>query len=468
MGAAAAVLGGVGEGIDGARKQKVLDEFHAAQTDLVKKEAKAKESALLIDQLRAKILSGMSPEDQARALYPKVQDPREMLKALQESGILGGGAAPTESAPPIPYGGGTPTFPLDPSLGAGTRPSVPSMIADVRFPSLQFDSIDLSTGAMKLGPAKTRALKGIAGPEGPVTVQTTEAGVPIPGSALPEHQANIDREEQDAQGNTIAYQVNPSTQRVVPGSMRIKSRPTPVPRTRVLPDGTKIEEDVNPFTGEGVGKESTIVLPGGSRQRVTGLPPVSEFKFTDNEGVEHSAIRNTQTGALVTTPVPTSPPKGVTATDAGKIEGAIKALKFYDGIRASFVNPDGTFNRKMALKVWAPAGGIGEGRKILAQFREGLDVKTRVMSGAAIRPEEEAMYKAIYLPHPLDSDETAIDKLNRYNDTMSGLRALIDPSGTGAGRIERATSKPATKAGKGKVKSPAQMSDEELLGELRK
>lgn len=426
--------------------------IHQAQAELTKYQSQEAQARLKRLQMEQDLLSKATPEELAKYLFPKTGgDPAETLRMLKESGILGGGApSAAPQAPPQPFGGGSAMFPLDPSVTA--PPSLPAMMAQSQTPGLQLGSIDLGTGSVKLEPAKTRALKGVAGENGPVTIQTTEGGIPIPGSAMPEFQEPDAVEEQTSSGDIIAYKRNRATGGVIPGTMVVKSRVKREQRKTVLRDGTTVEQDFNPFTGEPMDGDATVAVPGGSPVRVVAPPPVTEFKFVDNEGVEWSAIKNVQTGQLVSTPVQTSPAKGVTATDAGKLEGALKALKLYDGIRKAFVNPDGTFNRKMALSVWAPAGGIGQGRKILAQFREGLDVKTRVMSGAAIRPEEEAMYKAIYLPHPLDDDATAIDKLNRFSQTMAGLKALVDPAGTGARRVEGATG--GSKGGAVKVWNP--------------
>ena len=409
------LAGGVQQGQKNAQAAQFLD----AQMKHLKAQNKASELALQLEQIKANVLGSMSPEEQRKALFPKSIDPMEMFNA-----ISGGGAPQAAPAPALPWGGGTEQFPLDPSV---TAPASFSQQAAGLLTPKWMPTID-STGkvTLKQEDRKTRRRETV-GPDGlPVSILETEEGVGIPGGALP---VPVKLEE----------------------------------RKKTLSDGSEVSYDVNPYTGEPVG-EMGVSTKKGPSFRVSAPPPVEEFKYTDESGVEMSVIRKKATGEHVTTPVPVAPPKGILSAEAGKVEGATKALRLFGGIKDALINKDGSINRSLVLKIWTPGGGIGDGRKFLAQFREGLDVKTRVMSGAAIRPEEEAMYKAIYIPHPLDNDETAKDKLKRFEETMNGLRALIDPSGIGTKRIEKATGGKKL-PGKGK-KDPSKMTDAELVEAL--
>ncbi len=394
------LIPGFGQGFQQAREAKKKDAYLAAQTDLIKQEAKLKEKALVIESMKEDIFGKMTPEQQMRALYPKAEGEESFKEMLKTFGMNAPGGVPA-ATPAAPFGGGSSMFPLDPSVTAA--PSFSQQAASLLSPKPEFSFDSTGKIIVKMNQQKTRR-RDVEGPEGrPVSILETEEGVGIPGGALP---VPVKLEE----------------------------------RKRKLPDGTEISYDVDPYTGRpaGVG----VTPKSGTPYRVSAPAPVEEFKYTDPTGTEYSVIRNKQTGANVTTPVPVAPMKGTLATEGGKIEGITKGLENVKKIRSKIMNKDGSVNRALILKMWAPMGGIGEGRQMNSLFREALDVKIRFMTGAAISKEELPFYESTYLPHPLDSDELIVDKLNRQEQFLQGAGAAVDPSGISAGRVKKATGKP--------------------------
>lgn len=124
-----------------------------------------------------------------------------------------------------------------------------------------------------------------------------------------------------------------------------------------------------------------------------------------------------------------SPKKPKSAESAGKIATARGAIPSIQEIRSTIIGPDGKVDRSVVGQMqtnmpWST------GRMLNASFKEALDAKSRAMTGAAMTPNEESFYMALYRPSFLDSDELIKDKLNRMEAFMTGYLEELAPGET--------------------------------------
>lgn len=150
-----------------------------AQMQDLKAKMKAEEARMALigqlppDQQLAEMLGKDSP-------YVKGLQLEKMLKTL---GIGGGGAPQGPPPAPQPFGGGTPNFPLDPTLTAPPPQSVPQQMAQSQF---SIDSIDTNTGNVKIGPMKYSRSVNVIMPDGnPGTAPMREDGFVDMSKAVP-------------------------------------------------------------------------------------------------------------------------------------------------------------------------------------------------------------------------------------------------------------------------------------------
>jgi hypothetical protein len=353
------------------------------------------QSALINAQIQHMKAQQKSLDTQAELEAAQLMLERGKWDSIQK--ILGGGAThPGSQYPP-----------------EGAAQPLPQQIAAGQFGGFDIDKIDPIKGSITLKPTEYTTISNVAGEGG--TPQNVRVPANRPGS--------------------------------YPQAVKLEER------KQTLPDGTTVSYEVNPYTGQPAGAVQAKVS-GAPAFRVSAPAPVEEFKFTGQDGVDYSVIRNKQTGAPMTAPVPIAPPKGALPGDAGKIEGISKGQENLKAIRSALVNKDGSVNQGLVWKMAAPMGGVGEGRRLNSLFREAIDVKIRAMTGAAISKEELPFYESTYLPHPLDPDELKIDKLNRLESFLQGYGAAVDPAGISTGRVNKATAKKGAPPLLGKKEAP--------------
>jgi hypothetical protein len=206
------------------------------------------------------------------------------------------------------------------------------------------------------------------------------------------------------------------------------------PAAAVGPDGTV--STAGPLGGLSGGPSGGVSLAGGagtpanSDVMTVKQPDIQPFSYTDEHtGAQYEVLRNARTGQPVTKPHMLKPLQGQTGEVAGRITMAEDSQEYARRLKAMFVKKDGSINRSLILKTWAPMGGIGEGRKVMATFKDMLDGRQRAASGAAIPPSEVKDYKEMYLPSPLDNDATILDKFERMNRFVTDYLTILDPTG---------------------------------------
>lgn len=131
--------------------------------------------------------------------------------------------------------------------------------------------------------------------------------------------------------------------------------------------------------------------------------------------------------------IPTAPQKGATnATEAVKDSTLLGAIQDAYEFSSNVLNPDGTVKEGiwkdlLNMQYQTP---MTKGRGLQGLARTGLDVIARAKTGAAIRPDEWSFYESIYVPKALDSDQTKLEKITRFQRDLTGALQLLDPTGT--------------------------------------
>lgn len=121
--------------------------------------------------------------------------------------------------------------------------------------------------------------------------------------------------------------------------------------------------------------------------------------------------------------------------EAGKLAGVNQAIEELQQVRHTFINPDGTVNRAQIL-----AGAFSlpftKGRGAEEFIEKSVEIKLRAATGAAARPDELKLYKRLFGPSALDSDEIVIYKLDSFENWLQTVASTVDPAGQLRARAE--------------------------------
>lgn len=127
--------------------------------------------------------------------------------------------------------------------------------------------------------------------------------------------------------------------------------------------------------------------------------------------------------------IPTEPPKGSTAADAGKLQSIIGGLQDGKSFLQKMVNDKGEVNDSMILGMSVPFTlGVGQARGALGEYRNAVDAIVRQRTGAQIRADEWPYYDSIYKPTVMDPANIKKDKISRLNRDLQGALNLVDPN----------------------------------------
>ena len=459
------------QGKGGSRKQAMTDELHMAQANLIKQQGKAAEAALTMQQLKDKIFSGMSPEEQKAAAFPKADDTLESkLKTVMNfMGQGGGQPSPQPSAPPLPFGGGTEMFPLDPSV----TQSLPEQIAQGQMGGLEglgLSKEDLMRGVLKKelgaeGPKYNRFAEA-AGPGGvPWVVPMDDRGNFDWAKALPK---SIKAEMQKGMGEGMApteTPVNPYTRQPVGAPIQTGPPPmmevgTPTPGggrvTRVLPKFPSLVGDGTKVTGTtgGVRTELDLVdIP---------IPASETLKWSDGAGNNPPAgwtPKQAQARGFKLTP------EGMAAESGGKAVMVAQALQDIEAAEKMFFPPGRGFNRSLAIsaQMGLPEWLVEGAQTAVSMTMNAAAAKLRIETGATARPEEQKDVIARFIPSWKDNEKSARGKMVRFKEFMRAGKFILDPRG----RIVIVEPQRKPDLSLGKKRDPSVMTNDELLKALR-
>src|SRR5690606_3638757 len=125
--------------------------------------------------------------------------------------------------------------------------------------------------------------------------------------------------------------------------------------------------------------------PSGEIMPDFRLPQVTTQTVETPEGPRIRSF-NVRTGEMVADLGPVG--QEVTVEEAGRIQGLFGAQQTVSDLKAAYLNPDGSVNRRAVLLSFGPGVPLSEGRKISAQFEDAADAVIRARTGATANKEE--------------------------------------------------------------------------------
>jgi len=465
-GFAGSFVQGLAGGIQEGQKQSMAAGLSNLQMQHLKATNKAAELALQMEQEKVKVFNTLTPEEQKLALFAKARTPAGDLKeilAMFSPTAVPGTAPPAE---PLPFGGGTPNFPLDPTLMQGLPEQIAAgQVGGGNLFGLSQD--DIVRGFMKKE----------FGAEAPKYNRTAtvadEYGNPL---VVPmDDRGNLDMSK--GRPAPVKADMRPG---VGPGMAPIQTPVNPYTQQPMGPTGqtgpppTRVVETPTP----GGGKTSAVVplYPGGGGSKVTGtgaggvrteldlldipIPSSDVTKWSDGQGNNPPmgwTPRQAQGRGFKQTQ------EGMPAESAGKAVAITQAIDQVKEARALFF-PNGKFDRSMAISVqmglpeWVKQGT----QTAVSKIYSAASAKLRIETGATARPEELKDVIARYVPSWKDNDKSASNKLFDFEEFLKAGKFALDPKG----RIvviapPKVKKKPDLSLGK--QKDPSQMTDAELM-----
>lgn len=466
---------GLAGGLQQGQKNTMMMQMQNAQVDLIKKEAKAKEAALIWDNLKQSAFEKLTPEQQQAALFPKADDTLESkLKTIMNfMGQGGGQPSPQPSAPPLPFGGGTEMFPLDPSV----TQSLPAQIAQGQMGSmggLGLSKEDLFRGVIKkeLGAEPMRYMRTapVIMPDGnPGTAPVREDGLIDISKAVP---APYKLDTQKGIGGEMApteIPVNPYTRQ--PMGAPIQTGPPPMMQVETPTAGGGREKKAVPlFPGMGGGTKVTGTTAGGVRTELDLLdrPIMGDDvpKWTDGQGNNPPAgwtPRQAQARGF-------KPAQAAMAAETGgKVVMVAQAIQDIEVAEKLLFPKAGVFNRKLAFGAQAdlPEWMVKDSQTVQSALQNAIAAKLRVETGAQANPGEIVNIAKRFFPSGIkDSEQSARNKLTRLKQFMKDGKFVMDPQGRIV-LVEPEEKKRKPDLSLGKKRDPSVMTNDELLKALR-
>jgi hypothetical protein len=410
------IFSGIVQGMQAGEQMKDRREDRALQKKLIdlqiaNSKAKQQQDALNYDFIKSFLPSDMAmqPDTPGQPVMPSTTlEPKQSLSDILAAGIQPQAMPAPEPEPAAPSDtSGQPVMPsttLEPKqslldiLAAGIQPQV--MPAPEPEPAAPTRAAPATQGAMQSGGGLSGRIAAMT-PNQMAAIQSLTNMDLLGAARLAEQKRSNDLREREYISEEIT-----------------------------MPDGSKQRIYRPKF-----GKPADMPM-ASTMGRQTAPPPVENYTF-EKDGVTYEVLRNKQTGKPITEPKIIKPLKGQAPDVAAKIAMANNALAGTKTLKSAFINPDGSINRSMVFSSNSPGGGIGDGRRIRATYKDTLDSRQRAASGAAIPPDEQKTYDAMYFPSPMDSDATIKDKLNRLDKWVNDYLNIMDPGAKIRNRIAR-------------------------------
>lgn len=134
----------------------------------------------------------------------------------------------------------------------------------------------------------------------------------------------------------------------------------------------------------------------------------SGYRWTDNNNLEA---------------IPGGPAQqSVNTNEAGRAQLVNSGLAAANKAQTLMLYPDGSVNTKNLTTMWSNIPGT-EGALARSNMEEAVSSILYLKTGAAATPGEISQQLKIYMPRPWDSKATVQDKIQRFNNFMSGIQA---------------------------------------------
>lgn len=139
----------------------------------------------------------------------------------------------------------------------------------------------------------------------------------------------------------------------------------------------------------------------------------------------------------------------VSPEQGGRISGLIQAQDIAKQVRGAIITPQG-INRPAVVNMQGALGVKGvpftEGRQRRQQMENAIDAVVRARTGAAMTKDEMQSTLDQFMPSPLDSDETIVDKMDRFDQFVGGALDVITLPENIRKKLEKKPATPTQKA----------------------
>jgi len=205
------------------------------------------------------------------------------------------------------------------------------------------------------------------------------------------------------------------------------------------------EEKSKELTNVGI---NTGIAAGKVNLKEQSMEGVGASAASNNANFADFTVMNPKTGAVTTYRVPKgthfTPPegevvikpdtsKGMPAGDAAKIAGVevwkgnwskIQQItdQYFSGASLNRV-------KDIAQLTYAKGGFNQDLRQLYVMARGGIETQLRLLSGAAIPPEEVDMAIAMFMPQPFDNAKTIRFRFDQLNKFLNYTQHNVDPQG---------------------------------------
>lgn len=171
---------------------------------------------------------------------------------------------------------------------------------------------------------------------------------------------------------------------------------------------------------QGSGMELTGVKVGGGGQIMPdfGLPQVTSPQTVMGPNGPELATFNPRTGSRTAT-LGTPKPDTVQPETAGRISGLVQGREIAQQVRAKYIKPDGSIDNALVFTAFTNAPG-SQGRSVRNDILIAVDSVLRARTGAGVNIKEQGDVIEQFMPHPLDSDQGKLQKLDRLDQFIDG------------------------------------------------
>lgn len=159
---------------------------------------------------------------------------------------------------------------------------------------------------------------------------------------------------------------------------------------------------------------------------LAGMEPGEGMKMIASQIVPKEApagYRSTSGGNLE--PIPGGPATKLPGNEAAQLALLNTGLKNMPEIRKIFGSQ---FSAGNSWDYAIGAGDVGHGKRLVTA---GIEAALRAMSGAAVPKEEVERYRELYMPSPVDTEQTRARKLDELEKFMSGASNNMNQGRTG-------------------------------------
>lgn len=218
---------------------------------------------------------------------------------------------------------------------------------------------------------------------------------------------------------------NTKMQRMIIGGTDIQTLTAPAIQRPIITENAGETTPENALGQQETPPEIEDGITFAETRRIKGKPKDDKPLFKMPSGFQ-LLDPNDQTKGI--TPIPGGPRDNFKGETAAKVQMMRTARKAAEGINAFIFDEEGELDRINLFNAQFNTP-FSEGRELRTKMEFGIQAITRLETGAAMPPEEVENTRLRFMPTVGDTKEIAELKIEMFNDFLSGVLKLIDPSG---------------------------------------